>query len=116
MHVQVQNCITCARLQNYKGKNDGYPYLKVTNLSVRRSLLLLAHCLVVPERSPCPWLTLDRLGSRRAMQGEADADNAWTKRSQALLQHSNGVCRPDRTCGELPFERIQLDHPARTHT
>ena len=57
-------------------KNNSYPYLKVINLSVRKSLLLLTHCLAVPEWSPYPWLTLDRSGSRRAMQGVGDTDNA----------------------------------------
>ena len=67
------------RLQNYKDKqnNNGDTYLKAINLSVRGSRLLLAHCLALPERRPYdPWLMLDRSGSRRAMQGEDDTDNA----------------------------------------
>ena len=76
MHVQVQNCITCTGLQNYKDKINGYRYLKVTNLTVHRSPLLLAHCLVVPEQQLFPWLTLDRSGSRRTMQGDDEIDNA----------------------------------------
>ena len=70
IHVVAQNCKT------YKDKNNGYPYLKVINLSVHRSLLLLTHCLAVPERRPYPWLTLDHSGSRQAMQGDDDTDNA----------------------------------------
>ena len=46
------------RLQNYKDKHSN----KLINLSVRRSRLLLTHCLAVPERR----MTLDRPGSTRA--------------------------------------------------
>ena len=72
----ARKCIIARDCKTYKDKNNGYPYLKVINLSVHRSLLLLTHCLAVPERRPYPWLTLDRSGSRRALQGDDDADNA----------------------------------------
>ena len=71
-----RKCIIARDYKTYKDKNNSYPYLKVINLSVRRSLLLLRHCLAVPERRPYPWLTLERSGSRRAMQGDDDTDYA----------------------------------------
>ena len=63
------------RLQKLKDKNNSYPYSKVINLSVRKSLLLLTHCLAVPELRPYPRLMLDRSESRQAMQGVDDTDN-----------------------------------------